>query len=62
MLYYDRFDVSEGINVNKTRASKKCTICHYRNFLDKKNKFQPTVGSFETDFLYLLFFLCFFFL
>ena len=27
MLYYDRIDVSEGINVNKTRASRKCYIC-----------------------------------
>ena len=26
MLYYDRIDVSEGINVNKTSASKKCCI------------------------------------
>ena len=29
MLYFDRTDVSEGINVNKTRASKECDICHY---------------------------------
>ena len=30
MLYFDRFDVSEGIDVNKTSASKECDICHYR--------------------------------
>ena len=29
MLYYDRIDVSEGIDVNKTSASKECDICHY---------------------------------
>ena len=29
MPYYNRIDVSEGIDVNKTSASKKCTICHY---------------------------------
>ena len=29
MLYYDRIDVSEGIYVNKTSASKECYICHY---------------------------------
>ena len=29
MLYYDRIDVSEGIDVNKTIASKECYICHY---------------------------------
>ena len=29
MLYYDRIDVSEGIDVNKTSESKECDICHY---------------------------------
>ena len=29
MLYYDRIDASEGINVNKTSAPKECDICHY---------------------------------
>ena len=29
MLYYDRIDVSEGIDVNKTSASKECDVCHY---------------------------------
>ena len=32
MLYYDLTDVSEGIGVNKTKASKEFfTICHYCN-------------------------------
>ena len=35
MLYYDRMDVSEGIDVNKTDASKECNICHYWYFLNK---------------------------
>ena len=26
MLEYDRIDISEGIDVNKTNASKKCDI------------------------------------
>ena len=26
MLYYDRTDVSEGIDVNKTNESKECDI------------------------------------
>ena len=43
MLYYDRIDVSEGIDVNKTRESKECDICHYWYFLDKGFKFQPDV-------------------
>ena len=29
MLEYDRIDISEGINVNKTSLSKECNICHY---------------------------------
>ena len=32
MLYYDRIDVSEGIDVNKTSKSKECDICHYCYF------------------------------
>ena len=34
MLYYDKIDVSEGIDVNKTSASKECNICHYWYFLN----------------------------
>ena len=29
MLYGDRIDVSEEIDVNKTTKSKECDICHY---------------------------------
>ena len=29
ILYFDRIDVSEGIDVNKTSKSKECNICHY---------------------------------
>ena len=28
MLEYDRIDISEGIDVNKTSVSKECDICH----------------------------------
>ena len=34
MLYFDRIDVSEGIDVNGTSTSKKCDICHYWYFLN----------------------------
>ena len=34
MLEYDRIDISEGIGVNKTSASKECDICHYWYFKD----------------------------
>ena len=29
MVYYDRIDASEEININKTSVSKECNICHY---------------------------------
>ena len=35
MLYHNKNDVSERIDVNKTSVSKKCHICHYRYVLDK---------------------------
>ena len=35
MLEYDRIDISEGIDVNKTNLSKECDICHYWYFKSK---------------------------
>ena len=35
MLYYDRNNVCEGIDVNKTRESKEYDICCYWYFLKK---------------------------
>ena len=35
MLEYDRIDISEGIDINKTNAPKECDICHYWYFLVK---------------------------
>ena len=32
MLEYDRIDISEGIDINKTNASKECDICHLGTF------------------------------
>ena len=43
MLYNDRIDVSEGVDVNKTSALKECDICHYWYFLNYIFKFQPNV-------------------
>ena len=34
MLEYDRINISESLDINKTRASKKCGICHYWHFLN----------------------------
>ena len=41
MLKYDRVDISEVIDINKTNASKKCDICHYWYLLDKGFKYEP---------------------
>ena len=35
MLEYYRIDISVGIDINKTNASKECDICHYWYFLMK---------------------------
>ena len=43
MIYYDRTDVSEVINVSRTSKSKKCDIFRYWYFLNKGFKFQPNV-------------------
>ena len=43
ILYYDRIDVSGGIDVNKARISKERIICRYWYFLDKRFKFQPSI-------------------
>ena len=40
MLEYDRTDISEGIDVNKTNASKECDICHYWYFKDIDFKYE----------------------
>ena len=40
MLEYDRIDISERIDDNKTSASKKCDICHYWYFKDIGLKYE----------------------
>ena len=41
MLEYDRIDISEGIDVNKTILSKECDICHHWYFKDIGFKYEP---------------------
>ena len=43
MLEYDRIDISEGIDVNKTSASKGCDICDYWYFKDIGFKYKPYI-------------------
>ena len=43
MLQYERIDVSEGIDLNKSDKSKECMICHYWYFRDIGYKYEPYV-------------------
>ena len=45
MLQYERIDVSEEIDINKTDASEQCMLCHYWYFKDVRYKFEPHVCS-----------------
>ena len=45
MIEYDRIDVSEGIDVNKTNASKECDICYYWYFKDICFEYEPYLCS-----------------
>ena len=39
MMYYNRYDTSEGIDIDKTNVSKECDIYHYWYFKVKEFKF-----------------------
>ena len=43
MLQYQKIDVSEGIDLNKTIASKECELCHYWFFKDIGFNFEEHV-------------------
>ena len=43
MLYYDKIDVFEGIDINETITSKDYDICYYWYYLNKVFKFQTYV-------------------
>ena len=45
MLQHEKIDVSEGIDVNKTNASKECMLWHYWYFKDVGFKFEPHVSN-----------------
>ena len=51
MLQYDRINISEGADFNKTDASKERMICHYCYFKDICYKFEPHVCSGSHDIL-----------
>ena len=41
MLGYERINISEVIDINKTNLSKECDICHYCYFKDIGFKYEP---------------------
>ena len=43
MLQYEKIDVSEGIDTNKTSASKEYKLCHYWYFKDVGFTFEPHI-------------------
>ena len=45
MLKYDRIDILEGIDVNKTARSKECMLCHYWYFLNKNFSYGPYLSD-----------------
>ena len=43
MLWYQKINISEGTDVNKTSESKECGLCHYWFFKDIGFKFEEHV-------------------
>ena len=41
MIEYERIDISQGTDVNKTNLSKECDICHCWCFKDIGFKYEP---------------------
>ena len=54
MIYYDRINVSEGVDFNKTSASKECDICHDQHFWNYSFDFQPNVCNRWHDLLMII--------
>ena len=45
MLKYEKIDISDGIDVNKSDKLKECMLCHYWYFFDKSFSY----GSYLCD-------------
>ena len=41
MLKYDKIDITEGIDVDKTNKSRECMFCHYWYYLNKNFIYGP---------------------
>ena len=49
MLEYDRIDVSEGTDPNKTNGMRQYIICHYSYFRGVSYRFQSKVCNDRQD-------------
>ena len=45
MIQHKRINVSEGIDINKTNASKEFMLCNYWYFKDVGLKFEPHISK-----------------
>ena len=50
MLQYERLDIAEGIDFDKSNKSVECMICHYWYFKDIGFKYRPYVCNGCHDF------------
>ena len=41
MLKYDKIDITEGIDVDKTNKSRECMFCHYWYYLNQNFSHGP---------------------
>ena len=64
MLEYDKTDITEGIDVDKTNKSRECMFCHYWYWLNKNFSYGPftcdgcyNIVQKSTDFKILLLFM-----
>ena len=42
-MYDNKINVSKGIEINKTKKSEICMICHYWYLLNSNYKYEPEV-------------------
>ena len=45
MLHYEKIDISEGIDIDKTNTSKEYMLCHYWYFQNVGFKFELHVSN-----------------
>ena len=41
MFKYDKIDITEGIDLDKTNKSRECMLCHYWYYLNKNFSYGP---------------------